>query len=94
MRFLVDLYRLLIFAGLAVGLIAGSYIVILSFGRAGSAELGGYALGLVVATAIIVVFGIGLTATFISIHDRLAEIAENSARIAAALERPAAGRDS
>jgi hypothetical protein len=51
----------------------------------------------VIATAIIIVFGIGLTATFISIHDRLAEIAENSARIAAALERsppPATGRDS
>lgn len=87
MRFLVDLYRVLILAGLAIALIAGSYLVLMSFGRPGGAELGGYVLTMVIATAIIVIFGIGMTATFISIHDRLAEIADNSARIANALER-------
>jgi uncharacterized membrane protein YeiB len=95
-RFLVDLYRLLLFAGLALALIAASYAVSLSFGQSGSLALGGYVLGAVIAGAIFIIFGLGMTATFISIHDRLAEIANNSERIARALEQsssPASGGD-
>lgn len=88
MRFIVDAYRIIILAFLAAALIGGSYLlfsVLLASDLQNS--LSGWATLWFVMTAIVVILTIGITATFISIHDRLADIADHSRRMADALER-------
>lgn len=95
MRFLVDLYRVIVLGALALALIGGSYLVFtVAFEGDAPAELGIVAIAGLVAAAIWVVLAIGLIATFISIHDRLVELSDNSARIADSLGRePSFHRD-
>jgi hypothetical protein len=89
MRFLVDLYRVLILIFLAVFLVAGTWAAF-SFGFgtfANNPAAQAYLFTGLGFAAIVVIIGLGVTATFISIHDRIAELAAQSARIADALER-------
>lgn len=89
MRFLVDLYRVIVLAALAAGVILASYLIFSLFMHAGSwrEELTGLALVAATAVGIAVVLAIGLVATFISIHDRLVSMASCTDRIADSLER-------
>ena len=89
MRFLVDLYRVIVLAALAAGVILASYLIFSLFMNAGSwrEELTGLALVAATAVGIAVVLAIGLVATFISIHDRLVNLAASADRIADSLER-------
>ncbi len=96
MRFLVDLYRFLLLAALGLGVVAASYVVFALFmqNSAWKQEFGGLALIAVIVVGVLVILSIGLTATFISMHDRMADIAENTDRIATALERRNEARNS
>ena len=88
MRFIVDAYRVILLGLLALALIGGSYFLFsarLADGPSG--QYGGLALIWFLVSAMVVILTIGATATFISIHDRLAEIADHSRRIADAMER-------
>lgn len=77
MRFIVDLYRYLIFGILAV-LIIGVVFGGLQLGA--SAAIPQWVLGIYVAgglaVAVVLIMLIGLTATIISIHDRHVELVE------------------
>lgn len=78
MRFIVDLYKLLIYVVLAL-LIIGVAIIVAEMMRAGGPANPAFgAIGVVgaVVTLIIVVLNLGILATFLSIHDRHAEIAD------------------
>lgn len=87
MRFIVDLYRVILIAALAGALIFGTYLVVVAFGAGDNGMLGGVALFTLITVAIMVVLGIGVTAAFVSIHDRIAEISESADKIVAALDR-------
>jgi hypothetical protein len=88
MRFLVDLYRGLILLILAIALIAGFYLgFMLSVGPLASTPMWSIYIACFAAGAVIVILCLGITATFISIHDRIAEMAVQSKRIADALDR-------
>ena len=90
MRFLVDLYRVLILFILAVALIAGSWLAFsLIGGPLATSPQRVYLTTLLIGGVVTVILGLGITATFISIHDRIAAIALNSERAADALERQA-----
>lgn len=87
MRFIVDLYRVLILLILAVALVFGSWL--------GASLIGGplasdpqrpYYATLLIGAVILTVLGFGITATFISIHDRIADIARYAERIADRLD--------
>lgn len=76
MRFLVDAYRYLILVFLALALTGASYGILTLFLRGEeAAPIAGVALVGAVSAIVFVVLSIGLIATFISIHDRLADIA-------------------
>jgi hypothetical protein len=83
MRFIVELYRLLIIAILAIAIISASFIV---FKVAQTPDLASgttaYVTIAVFAVAMFVILSVGITATFISIHDRLESIALTAADIA------------
>ena len=90
MRFLVDLYRIVILLILAVALVFGSWL--------GFSLIGGplatdpqriYYASLLIGAVVMTVLGLGITAMFISTHDRIAAIALHSERMADALERQA-----
>lgn len=87
MRFVVDLYRVILIAALAGALMFGTYLVVVAFGAGDNGTLGGIALFSLITVAIMVVLGIGVTAAFVSIHDRIAEISESADKIVAALDR-------
>ena len=88
MRFIVDFYRYAIFAILAL-LIAGFAFLVLSLG--GPDGFGEYSVAtiLIVGTALIGFIGLslGLIATFISIHDRHAELVDEVRLMREALQR-------
>lgn len=80
MRFLVDLYRWLILLVLAVALIAGSWLsASIAFGPLANDPQRMIYVAALIGAGIIIVLGLGITATFISIHDRLADIAQSLA---------------
>ncbi|KQM27922.1 MULTISPECIES: hypothetical protein [unclassified Sphingomonas] len=77
MRFLVDLYRWLILLVLAFGLIGGVWLgTALMFGPLATAPQRITYIAIAVGVAVTTILGLGVTATFISIHDRLADIAD------------------
>lgn len=86
MRFLVDLYRRLIFLVLAGAIIGGSWFIFSQDLTAANPQRMTLIFGLISIVAATIV-GLGVIAIFISTHDRIAEIARNSARIADVLER-------
>jgi len=86
MRFIVDAYRIIILAVLALGLIIGSYLVFSAF-LAGDGIIGGATLLWFLWIAIVVILILGFLAVIISTHDRIAEISEQSRRIADALDQ-------
>jgi hypothetical protein len=78
MRFLVDLYRWLILMVLAVALIAGTWLgVELAVGSLATAPQRTIYIAALIGAGIMIVLSLGITATFISIHDRLADIADS-----------------
>lgn len=80
MRFLVDLYRWLMLLALAIALVAGTWLgVSLAIGPLASAPQRFFYIAVLISTGIVVVLSVGLTATFISIHDRLMDIADTLA---------------
>ena len=87
MRFLVDLYRVIVLAMVAVCLIGGFYLISLLMMGGAPVELNAAAIMAMLAGGVCFILFFGLTATFISIHDRIAEISHQSARLADALER-------
>lgn len=72
MRFIVDIYRYVILAGIAAAIIGvvffGLKIGTLSTGYRSAVLIGGGAL------ILLAVMSLGITATFISLHDRHAEL--------------------
>jgi len=94
MRFIVELYRLLVLALLAIGLIAASYLVsrILMSPEA-SAGTSGLAIVAVVTAAAFLILAIGITATFISIHDRIEELSQSVQTLVAQHEEPVSRDD-
>lgn len=86
MRFLVDLYRWLILLIIAAAIIGCSWFAFSQDLSAANPQRVLFIYGLVGAI-LVIVLGLGITATFISIHDRIAEIADQSRRIADVLER-------
>ncbi|WP_242096720.1 hypothetical protein [Sphingomonas sp. CROZ-RG-20F-R02-07] len=91
MRFIVDLYRILILLILAIALVLGSWLGIsLIGGPLASDPLRLYYATLLVGGFIVIVLGLGITATFISIHDRIADIASQSERAADVLAQGSA----
>lgn len=87
MRFLVELYRYLILLLLVVTVIAVSF-GIAKFATSTDVATGITAgmIGLAVLGAIFVILSLGITATFISMHDRLCELAGSVERAAQQLE--------
>ena len=87
MRFIVELYRLLILAILALAIISASFII---FKVAQNPDLtsgaSAYVMVAVFTAAIFVILSIGITATFISMHDRLESIAKSVAAITESAE--------
>jgi hypothetical protein len=83
MRFIVRLYRLLIIAILALAIISASFII---FKVSQSSDLTGgttaYVIIAVLTGAMFIILSIGITAIFISMHDRLETIAGAAAAIA------------
>jgi len=88
-RFIVDLYRFLIFI-LCGAVLIGVTIAVLS---ASTVETGinpnifWPAVGLGIFVLVMTILSLGITATFISIHDRHAELAEDVSRLADAAEK-------
>ena len=85
MRFIVDIYRVLILACFGV-MIAIATLLVLSMGDLPD-PLQGLGLGAIILLMIVMVIGVGTLAILFSIHDRHVEVAEDLARIADALER-------
>ena len=77
MRFIVDLYKLIIYFTLAV-LIIGVVLFVAELVKMGGSNpaLVGLSLYILVAVFVAVIVSLGILATFISIHDRHAEIAD------------------
>jgi hypothetical protein len=91
-RFIVDLYRYIIYLFCALALI-GAALVALSAAdhtTALGAALTGWMLFAVLAALIVMVLGLGGTAILVSIHDRHAELVDEGERIANALDAIAA----
>jgi hypothetical protein len=90
MRFIVDFYRYVILAGIAlmiVGLIYGT--LVLATQRSEISQFSAPMLFIGVLVIGLVVMSLGMTATFISVHDRHAEIVDELRALRADLERRA-----
>jgi hypothetical protein len=96
MRFIIDLYRYLIFAFCAVIIISGTLLIVAVLDQSNSVN--SYMTTTVVLTAVIafavLILNLGGIATLISFHDRHADLVEELeqtnatlARIATAMER-------
>lgn len=87
MRFIVELYRLLILAILALALITASFVV---FRVIQNPELttgtSAYVMAAVFVAIVFMILSIGITATIISMHDRLASVAKSAASAADEME--------
>lgn len=88
MRFLVELYRYLILIFLVLTIVAVSFVVA-KFAMSTGVEnqMTGWMVAGSILGAIIVILSLGVTATFISMHDRLCDIATSTERLAARIER-------
>lgn len=77
MRFIVDLYRLLILLGLAATIIAFVYVClkVATMPELGSDVAIDFA-AVAILLLMLMVIGLGLTATIISIHDRHSELVD------------------
>lgn len=87
MRFLVDLYRWIVLLLVGASLILGFFILFLVIASPAPPYLDGMVLMIIIACALWFILLFGVTATFISIHDRIAEISHHAARAADSLER-------
>jgi hypothetical protein len=77
MRFIVDFYRYVILAGIGAMIIAVVYIALeLASQESFLSQLSGVWLALGMLGIALYVMTLGMTATFISVHDRHAEIAD------------------
>lgn len=89
MRFIVELYRGIILLGLALMIVGGAFVFFMM-------RFGGYTatseltVPLLFSGATLTIIALGLVATFISIHDRIAEIARSTERAVDLLARNAA----
>jgi amino acid transporter len=90
-RFLVELYRIMVLGCLALVLIAAAFIAF-SLGFGGYTFASPLALPAVIGIAVVLIAVLGFLATFIAIHDRLAALTAQAERIADTLERSAAPR--
>ncbi len=92
MRFIVDLYRYIVYLFCAFALIGAALIALATADHttALGAALTGWMLFAVLAGLIVMVLGLGGTAILVSIHDRHTELVEEGERIANALEAIAA----
>jgi hypothetical protein len=92
MRFIVDLYRNILLVLCAIILVGALLLIIAALDRSG--PFGSYLTGQIIliafATLALLVLNLGAIATLISMHDRHAELASNSAIAADALARLAA----
>jgi uncharacterized membrane protein len=88
MRFIVDLYKLIIYAVLAF-IIITAVVGILELIRMGGASA--FAMGMYLFAGVVgfvsLVVGLGILATFISIHDRHAELVEELKELRLQLSR-------
>lgn len=88
MQFLVDLYRGLILLILALALIGGSWFgFVLAFGALATDSQKPVYLAVLIGAGVLIVLTLGITATFISIHDRIAEISRQIKRMADTAEQ-------
>ena len=87
MRFIVDLYRVLTFIILGCLVISASYVAMRLWMETDVPPgVTGAVIAAFVAIFALIILVIGLTATFISAHDRLEELTQQADRIAYALE--------
>ena len=88
MRFIVEIYRMLILISLAFAIIVSSYTVFEVI-QAPELPSGTGALVVVAAltAAIFIIVSLGITATFISMHDRLEELADESRQVRMSLHQ-------
>ena len=92
MRFIVDLYRYIIYGFCAFTLIVIALVAMQVADRSsilGAPLTGAILIGLVGVLGMFVL-GLGATAILVSMHDRHVELVEESERIATALEKIAA----
>ncbi|MCP3733846.1 hypothetical protein M9979_03005 [Sphingomonas sp. RP10(2022)] len=88
MRFIVDLYRWLILLALAVMLVMASWLgASLMFGPLSTIPFRDAYLGALAGGAVVVILMLGITATFISMHDRLSDVADALDRLTPATDR-------
>lgn len=88
MRFIVDFYRYVILAGIAlmiIGLIYGTLRIATDHSEL--SNLSGSVLALGVLAIGLIVMSLGMTATFISVHDRHAEIVDELRAMRTEMER-------
>lgn len=83
MRFIVELYRLILIATFAITLIFASFVVV-TVARTPDLASGasGYVTIAMIIGAVFIILSIGMTATFISMHDRFQSMATSAADIA------------
>ena len=91
MRFLVELYRILVLGCLALVLIAGAFLAF-SLGFGGYGFDSPLTLPAIIGITVGLIVLLGFLATFIAIHDRLADLTAQTERVADNLERAAAPR--
>jgi hypothetical protein len=87
MRFLVELYRYLILLLLVLTVIAVSFgIAKFATSTDVATEITAGMIALAVLGAVFVILSLGITATFISMHDRLCDLASSTERLAQQME--------
>jgi hypothetical protein len=91
MRFIVDLYRLLIYFYCAAIIIAVALAIFLALDRSGPSSLSMDVILIGAAIFSIVILNLGGIAILVSFHDRHTEVAESLDRIAASLEKIGGG---
>jgi uncharacterized membrane protein YhaH (DUF805 family) len=82
MRFVVDAYRYIIIGFLVLIVVAISYAITMAYTADTSSDLTPLFLVYGAGLVTVMILGIGLTAVFISLHDRVAEIAIAIGRLA------------
>jgi len=77
MRFIVDLYRYIVFIALAAAIIVTVFgLLEVSKLTDGNSQATGLYVAGFLAALVVLILALGITATFISIHDRHAELVD------------------
>ena len=89
MRFIVDLYRYLIYFYCGAAVVATALVLFIISDKFGTPEMTGGSIAIGIGFVAFLLLNLGGVATLVSLHDRHAEASQTLARIAGALERMA-----